>query len=136
MACTLVAVSAWGLERLAHYRDPTRWPAGTLAADIVTAARDGDPAARRVLRETAGRLGGAIAQLADLLDPEVVVLGALGWRAGDLLLPAVRRTVAREALPRPRQVRIVPAELGERLGDVAALVAAIHHGRLPGALEG
>ena len=128
--------SGSGVERLARYRDPVRWPGGAQAADIVAAARDGDPAARSVLRETAHRLGGAIAQLADLLDPEVVVLGALGWRAGDLLLPAVRRTVAREALPRPRRLRIVPAELGERLGDVAALVAAIHHGRLSGAMEG
>jgi hypothetical protein len=58
------------------------------------------------------------------------VLGALGWRAGDVLLPVVRRTVAREALPRDPAVRIVPAALGERLGDVAALVAAIHHGGL------
>ena len=122
--------SGAGLPRLAQAMYPGRWAAGQAAEDLVRLARAGDDAAVQVVRRSATWLGRGIAQLVDLLDPEVVVLGALAWRAADLYLPVVRRTVDAEALPRVPAVRIETARLGERLGDVAALVAAIHHGGL------
>jgi glucokinase len=119
--------SGAGLPALArHLYGPDGWGTGLTAADLVGLAREGDPRAERVVHESARRLGRGIALLVDLLDPEVVVLGSLVVRAGDLYLPIIERTVAREVLPRPRACRIVAAELGERLGDVAALTVAIH----------
>jgi glucokinase len=122
--------SGAGLPRLAASLYPGRWPTTVTAADLVTLARDGDVAAGRVVHRSASWLGRGIAQLVDLLDPQAVVLGALGWRAADLYLPTVRRIVSAEASPREPAVRIEPAQLGEQLGDVAALTAAIHHGGL------
>ncbi len=72
-------------------------------------------------------LGQGIALLCDLFVPEVVALGSLGVRLGDLLLPGAEAAVHAEALPAVAgRCRIVPAALGERIGDVAALCAALY----------
>ncbi|MFF6994435.1 ROK family transcriptional regulator [Streptomyces sp. NPDC008313] len=63
---------------------------------------DRDPVAVAVVRETARYLGAGIADLVNLLNPEVVVLSS--WVAatlGEPLLREVREAVARHALPRP-----------------------------------
>lgn len=123
--------SGAGLPRLARYLYPAAgWPADLTAETLIGQARTGDPRAARVIRVSADWLGRGIAQLVDLLNPEVVVLGSLAVRAGDLFLPTVRRVVAREATLRNRECRIVASELGAAAGDMAALCAAIHHGRL------
>ena len=119
--------SGAGLPALArHLMGPSAWATELTAAGLIARARDGDAQATRVVRASARRLGSGIALLIDLLDPEVVVLGSLVVRASDLFLPIIDRTVSRETLPRPRVCRIVPAELGSRLGDVAAITVAIH----------
>lgn len=96
------------------------------AAAILARARAGDPFARYVVEESATWLGRGVAYLIDLLNPEMVVLGSLAVRSGDLLLPLVRRVVDEECLPdNAAACEIVPAGLGERLGDLAALSVAI-----------
>ncbi|MFJ2603975.1 ROK family transcriptional regulator [Streptomyces sp. NPDC087425] len=62
----------------------------------------GDPVAVGVVRETARYLGASIADLVNVLNPEVVVLSSwVARRLGEPLLDAVREAVARRALPRP-----------------------------------
>ncbi|MEA2547758.1 MAG: glucokinase [Chloroflexota bacterium] len=123
--------SGAGLPRLARHMYPREaWPEDLSAETLIGLARADDPRATRVIRTSATWLGRGIAQLVDLLNPEVVVLGSLAVRAGDLYLPAVRSVVARESLPRNRDCRIVASGLGDRGGDIAALCAAIYHGRL------
>ncbi len=123
--------SGAGLPRLARHLYPDAgWAADLSAETLIGQARGGDPRAIRVIRVSADWLGRGIAQLVDLLNPEVVVLGSLAVRAGDLFLPTVRRVVARECTERNRECRIVASELGAAAGDIAALCAAIHHGRL------
>ncbi|WP_433609068.1 ROK family protein [Dactylosporangium sp. CA-139114] len=89
---------------------------------LAAAAADGEPDARAILDETADYLGAGVANLVNLFNPELVVLG--GWAALALehLLPRVRASAARHALRQPfAQARI---ELG-RLGlDAVALGAA------------
>ncbi|MFD7500391.1 ROK family protein [Streptomyces sp. NPDC059850] len=63
---------------------------------------DGDPVAVRVVRETARYLGAGLADLINLLNPEVIVLSS--WVAaalGEGLLAEVRAAVAGRALGRP-----------------------------------
>lgn len=123
--------SGGGLPRLARRLEPDHaWPAGLTAEMLIALARAGDRAASRVIETSARWLGRGIAYLIDLLDPEVVVLGSLAVRAGDLFLPTAIRVVREETLPWTHGCRIVPAGLGERLGDVAAIAAAVHHGLL------
>jgi glucokinase len=97
------------------------------AREVAEAARGGDAAARALLHQSGRRLGEALAVLVDLFNPEVIVLGGLFPRIGDLLAPAMEESLRAEALPRARAAcRIVPAQLGERIGDVAALCAAVY----------
>jgi glucokinase len=123
--------SGTGLPRLARHLYPDHeWPEDLDAEMLVGRARAGDARASRVVRTSARWLGRGITYLVDLLDPEVVVLGSLAVRAGDLFLPVVRRVVDRECLERNRGCRVVASELGERIGDLAALCAALYQGRL------
>ena len=119
--------SGAGLPRLARHLCPTRdWSNSMTAEELVAMARSGDRDAARVVHSSATWLGRGIAQLIDLLDPELVILGALAVRAGDLYLPVVHRVVQRETITGSGPRRIVAAGLGERIGEVAALSAAIH----------
>ncbi len=72
---------------------------------LATALADGDPVAAKVVSETARYLGVAVADLINLVNPEVIVLS--GWvtaRLGDALLPEVRAVIGRHALRRPLSV--------------------------------
>ena len=89
---------------------------------ITEAARQEDPVARQALAEVGQWLGEGIADLADVLDPDLVVIGGGVSQAGDLLLDSARRTYAEHltgAEHRPR-LRIVAAELGNDAGLIGA----------------
>ncbi|MEU6281936.1 ROK family protein [Streptomyces sp. NPDC047028] len=69
---------------------------------LARAAAADDPVALGVVRETARYLGAGIADLVNLLNPEVVVLSSwVASRLGEPLLGEVREAVARHALRRP-----------------------------------
>ena len=96
------------------------------ARDVGVAAQAGDAVALSILRRAGERLGQALAMLIDVLNPQRIVLGGLAWRMGDALLAPMHRVIAREALPQTlRACEIVPAALGERIGDVSALCVAV-----------
>ncbi|MEV8514731.1 ROK family transcriptional regulator [Dactylosporangium sp. NPDC051484] len=88
----------------------------------LVAAASAEPAARAVLDDTADYLGAGVANLINLFNPELVVLG--GWAAVALagLLPRVRESARRHALRQPySQVSIEMGRLGV---DAVALGAA------------
>lgn len=115
-----------GIVALARWRFPEQFGSTTLP-ELADQARGGSREARAVFDESAGMLGHGIALLGDLFAPEVIALGALALRIGDLLLPGARAVFEREVLPGvARRSSIVPAALGERIGDVAALCAALY----------
>jgi glucokinase len=96
------------------------------ARDVALAAQNGDALAARVIHSTAKRLGGVLAMLVDILNPERIVIGGLAMRLGDGLLDPAREVIQREALAAPAATcEVVPAALGERIGDVAALCVAM-----------
>jgi glucokinase len=99
---------------------------GITARDVGLAAQRRDAVAIRIVRSTGRRLGEALAILVDILNPERIVIGGLAIRLGDLLLEPARRVMRREALAVSAETcRVVPAALGERIGDVAALSIAM-----------
>jgi len=96
---------------------------GTLNAKIVgDAAEAGDPLALAVYEECGAWLGRGLAVLIDILNPELIVIGSIFARSESLLRPAMERSIAAEALPEAAaRCRVVPAQLGEAIGDYAAL---------------
>ena len=133
--------SGGGIARLAQMRvrklgtDPcfaTDGIEAITARGVAEAARAGDGTARQIMVESGCHLGRALAILVDLLNPEVIVLGSIYVRAGDLLEGSMMEALQEEALPRSLAAcRIVPSELGESIGDRAAVAVALYRtGRL------
>ena len=93
--------------------------------ELFARVRAGDPDCTEVFRESAEKLATILAFTIDILNPEVIALGGVFMRNADLFMPVVDPILDREALPLARKVcRIVPAELGENIGDYAALAVA------------
>ncbi|MGB6744554.1 MAG: ROK family protein [Terracidiphilus sp.] len=116
---------ASGKQTLLHVLDG-RNGHGISAHEIWDAAQSGDDLAKRIISTTGERLGDAIAILIDLLNPECIVVGGLALRMGEVLLGPARAVVMQEALALSASVcRIVPAALGEQVGDVAAVCVAL-----------
>ena len=99
---------------------------GVRSEHVLQAARNGDALAVALMEETAYYMGWGIANLVNILNPQIVLLGTIAVAAGDLLLNPIRRTVAEMAMQRPSEaVKIMPAELGDSIGDLAAISLVI-----------
>lgn len=93
---------------------------------VLAAARTGDALALQLVDETAYYMGWGIANLVNILNPDIVLLGTIAIAAGDLLLNPIRKTVAEFAMTRPVEaVKIEPAQLGNALGDLAAIALVV-----------
>jgi len=98
---------------------------GITPREIAAAALDGDEVAKQIIHSTGVRLGEALAIIVDTLNPECVVMGGLAMRLGEALMAPARAVLAREALPAAANAcKLLPAALGENIGDVAALCVA------------
>jgi glucokinase len=99
---------------------------GLTAKDVADAAQQGDELAKQIIHSTGIRLGEALAILVDILNPERIVIGGLAMRLGDSILGPARLAMQREALaPSAAVCQIVPATLGEQIGDIAAICVAM-----------
>ncbi len=102
---------------------------GATATDVSEAALAGDVVATKVWSETCEALACGVTSLANLFEPELVVIGGGVSRAGEQLLGPVRELVHAQAIDPPgRKVGIVQAALGEAVGVVGA--AAVAYERL------
>ena len=89
-------------------------------------ARLGDPVACETYRITGEKLGFALSLMIDMLNPEAIVIGSVFARSEDLLRDHAERIIREEALPQNSCVcKLVPAALGEKIGDIAALTVAV-----------
>lgn len=96
------------------------------ARDVAEAACKGDRVAQAVVTRSGEKLGEALAILVDVINPERIVVGGLALRFGEAILGPARKRMMREALPNAARVcSVVPAGLGEAIGDVAALCVAV-----------
>jgi glucokinase len=93
---------------------------------ITELAFDGDPVAAAAVRVVGERLGVGIANLVNIFNPEVVVIGGGVIGAGELLLEPARAVMKKRALaPAKDMVRVVPTSFGPESGMLgAALLAA------------
>ena len=90
-------------------------------------ARKGDETAQRVFRVSAEMLGRSLSVLIDILNPERIIIGGVFSRCTDLLLSGCEAIIRQEALsPAGRVCSVLPAGLGERIGDYAALAVAAY----------
>ena len=96
------------------------------AKSIAESATAGNADAIEVYNLCGEKLGYGLSILIDILNPEMIVLGSIFTRSQELLRNKLYEVLEKECLPRPLSVcKIVPAKLGENLGDYAALAVAL-----------
>jgi glucokinase len=95
--------------------------------EAVTRAKEGDAAALECMRILGERIGVGVANMINILDPDMVVLGGgIAAAAGELILEPARRVAAAYVLPGVgTRTRVELARYGNRAGvRGAALLAA------------
>lgn len=100
------------------------------AKTVADAARQEDPLAQEIYFTTGYYLGIGLSILIDILNPEIIVIGSVFERSGDLMQEAMHQAIEKEALSIARKAcTVVPAKLGNSIGDYATLSVALHGGK-------
>ncbi|MEW6033911.1 MAG: ROK family protein [Chloroflexota bacterium] len=125
------AIAREATERLAHgIRSSIPQYAGgsgdITAQAVAAAAGHGDRLAQGVISRAARYLGVGLANLINIFNPEVVVVGGGVAKMGEMLLKPARRVMRQKAFKLPASVvRIVPAQLGAEAGVIGAAMYAL-----------
>ena len=97
-------------------------------ANVLQRAREGDLGCRRVLEDAGSHLGISVANVCNLVDPEVVVVGGQLAEAGDVILDPLRSVLSRRAIPsNAGPVPVVSGQLGASAELHGALLVALEH---------
>lgn len=118
-------------EAVARGERPAYFKEGMTEKDVTAktvgdAADAGDPTALAVYRVSGEYLGRGLSILIDILNPERIVIGSIFTRSRDLLWESTKKEIEREALGIAAGVcEVVPAALGESIGDYAAIATAL-----------
>jgi predicted NBD/HSP70 family sugar kinase len=95
-------------------------------AGLIAKARAGDVACQRALADTGRTVGIAVANLCNIINPSIVVVGGELASAGDLLIGPLRETVDRFGVHGAvAQVDVVEGELGAHSHVLGAVAVAI-----------
>lgn len=112
---------------------PTDWEPEV--QEVARRARAQDKVALDALAEVGGWLGHGAAVLANLVNPEVIVLGGYFVPLGEWLLPAAQEQLTRRALaPSAGGARLAVSTFGHdaaATGGAAKILAAVDAGKLP-----
>jgi len=93
---------------------------------LIRAAKEGDRLALEIWDRAGYFLGWGLANLVNILDPEIFILGTIAIYAGELLLKPAREALAREVFDKTQPPPpLVPAKLGAQIGDYGALAIAL-----------
>ncbi len=94
--------------------------------DVAESAEAGNRDALDVFSISGKYFGRGLSILIDILNPEIIIVGSIYVRAGKFLNEEMYKEIELQALENSRKVvKIVPAQLGERIGDYGAVVAAL-----------
>lgn len=96
------------------------------AKTVGIAAANGDALAQSIYDTCARKLGAGLSILIDILNPEVIVIGSIYSRQPELFDKIINDVIKEETLTYSSSCcRILPAALGENIGDFAALGLAL-----------
>ena len=99
---------------------------GPIVGKTVTElAINGDPLAAGVVAEAGRHLGVALASLANIFDPDVIVIGGGVSVVGELLIGPARKELESRALTPMNRTPVKIAELGPKAGMIGAAAMAL-----------
>lgn len=89
------------------------------------AEKENDEFCLDIYRKCGEKLGTTLSILVDILNPERIILGGVFMRSHGIIVPAMEKVMKNECLSYALDVcKVVPAGLGEHIGDYAALSLA------------
>jgi len=98
------------------------------AKTVSDAAFAGDELAKRIYEISGEYLGKGLSIMIDMLNPEAIIIGSIFTRSRDLLWPTAEKVIKAESLNYSNAVcKILPAQLGDHIGDYAALAVALNN---------
>jgi glucokinase len=92
---------------------------------VTDLAINGDPPAREIVAHAGRYLGVALASLANIFDPDVIVIGGGVSVVGDLMLDPAHEELTSRALPPMNRTPVQLAELGPEAGMIGAAAMAL-----------
>lgn len=99
-------------------------------SDIIVRAQSGDAASLRVIDDAGMAVGRAVANVANMINPETIVVGGPLAALGDILLNPIRRGLIRHAVPAIGEATsVVMSSLGDRAEALGAISLALTHAR-------
>jgi predicted NBD/HSP70 family sugar kinase len=102
---------------------------GLTLATAIARARDGDTGCARAIADAGRVIGGAVANLCNLVNPERIVVGGELAGAGDLLVEPLRAALRRGAIRSAADdVEVVQGTLGERAEVLGAVALVLRRG--------
>ena len=121
--------SGSGIAKLARMRASEE---GLVIEEDITAKKIFDKASKgdrfysAIVEECASKFGRVLSLLIDLFNPEAIIAGGVFMRNYETFKSIIDPIIKREALEDAYGVcKILPAEIGENIGDFAALAVAI-----------
>ncbi len=130
--CSATAIIRMAREQVAEHPDSLIMKkadgdtANINAKIVFDCARENDPVATEIFNRYIKYLGQALANLANMFDPEVIVLGGGVSKAGSLLLDAVRNEIGKYCLYKTLpHSRIELAKLGSDAGIIGAAMLGL-----------
>lgn len=124
--CLEQYASATGISRLARRRlerddSPSPLRGSEISAKAVfDALKEGDAVAKEIVEEFGSYLGHALAAIAVITDPSVIVIGGGVSKAGEILLEYVEKYFHEKAFFANQDTRFVLAQLGNDAGICGA----------------
>jgi glucokinase len=101
---------------------------GMSTEELFEVASNGNGQAAARVREAATQMGYAIVNVANLLDPEVIVIGGGVARSWRQVVPVLQEVLRSSPFIKPRRrPRLRRAQLGDRAGQVGAVEWAREH---------
>jgi len=122
--CLEAVASDYGIVRAATGVEPGHRVEAAMR-DILDRAIAGDAATRAIFMRAGAALGVAVANLINIFDPALVLLGGEGLRAGDLILEPARAMIPRHAFGRSHDdiaLSVCPTEEADWARGAASLV--------------
>lgn len=103
-------------------------PEYSMLERIFNAVQSGDLATRHMLEERAGYMGVALANLVNIFNPDLIILGGIFRQEKSVLLPVVETVLRRRAFANlGEQVRVQTTTFGDRAGMIGAAALALDH---------
>lgn len=94
--------------------------------ELAKKAYGGNILAKKTFKKIGQNLGIALANVVNLIDPEIIIIGGGVMKSSNLFLPAIKKNMQKHIFsPEAKKIKILKSELGEYAGAIGAALLII-----------